>query len=62
MTDVHVERARLSDGIPVMYRDYGTRVRLAFDPKQISQPAAIALLCISLPRLIEGFRLLYAVQ
>ncbi|MDX6331243.1 MAG: hypothetical protein QOI83_3626, partial [Streptomycetaceae bacterium] len=52
MTDVHVESAHLDDGVALMYRDLGERVRLAFDPRQISEDAAIAVLCIHLPQLI----------
>ncbi|MEU0808731.1 hypothetical protein [Streptomyces sp. NPDC005970] len=54
MTDVHVESAELDDGIPVMYRDSGTRVRVAYDPKQISEDAALVLVCLRIPRLVGG--------
>lgn len=56
MTDVQVERARLDDGVPVMYRTTGERIRLAFDPRQISESAAIALLCVHMPQLIGTLR------
>lgn len=49
--DVRVERADLDAGIPVMYRDTGKRVRMAYDPNQISEDAARALLCLCVPRL-----------
>ncbi|WP_405799340.1 hypothetical protein [Streptomyces sp. NBC_01506] len=58
MTDVRVERAELDSGIPVMYRDYGDRVRMAYDPAQIAEAAAIALLCVQLPRLVGGLVLI----
>jgi hypothetical protein len=56
VTDVHVESARLDDGVPLMYRNLGERVLLAFDPRQISEDAAIAVLCIHLPQLIGNIR------
>jgi hypothetical protein len=56
VTDVHVESAHLDDGVALMYRDLGERVRLAFDPRQISEDAAIAVLCIHLPQLIGSVR------
>ncbi|WP_326730278.1 hypothetical protein [Streptomyces phaeochromogenes] len=52
MTDVQVEETDLDAGIPVMYRDYGQRVRMAYDPSQIDEAAAVALLCVRIPRLI----------
>lgn len=36
----------------MLYRDLGHVVRLAHDPQQIAEAAALALLCIRLPRLI----------
>jgi hypothetical protein len=35
-----------------MYRDFGSYVRLAHDPQQIDEAAALALLCIRLPQLV----------
>lgn len=57
MTDVEVERAELDSGIPVMYRDSGHRVRMAYDPDQIGEAAAIALLCTRIPRLVGHLEL-----
>lgn len=37
-----VEEAPLTDGIPVMWRDFGGTVRVAYDPKQISAAQARA--------------------
>ncbi|WP_028814465.1 hypothetical protein [Streptomyces flavidovirens] len=58
MTDVQMERAELDGGIPVMYRDYGHRVRMAYDPAQIDEAAAIALLCVRVPRLVNSLELI----
>lgn len=38
----------------MMYRDCGTIVRLAHDPAQMGEAAALALLCLRVPRLV-GF-------
>lgn len=52
MTDVRVESVSLDDGMPMMFRDCGTHVRLAHDPRQMDEPSALALLCVHLPRLV----------
>lgn len=52
MIEVRVERAELDRGTCVVYRDNGTHARLAYDPQQIDEPAALALLCLRLPRLV----------
>lgn len=36
----------------MLYRDFGTYVRLAHDPRQIDETAALALLCVRVPRLV----------
>lgn len=36
-----------------MYRDYGQHVRMAYDPQQISEAAALAALCVRVPHLAE---------
>ncbi|MFF7365668.1 hypothetical protein [Streptomyces sp. NPDC008125] len=48
---VRVESIKLDRGTPMMFRDFGTYVRLAHDPNQIDEAAALALLCARLPRL-----------
>ncbi|MCP3817788.1 hypothetical protein NLX86_06460 [Streptomyces sp. A3M-1-3] len=53
-----MERASLDSGIPVMYRDYGDRVRMAYDPEQIGEAAALALLCVRVPRLVGQLELI----
>ena len=42
-----------------MFRDYGQRVRMAYDPAQIDEAAAIALLCVHVPRLIGSLELIH---
>lgn len=56
MTVVRVEQADLGPGTHLMYRDLGTVVRLAHDPRQIGEAAALALLCLRLPRLVGDMR------
>lgn len=58
VTKVQMERAELDRGIPVMYRDYGQCVRLAYDPEQINEAAAIALLIARMPRLVGCLELI----
>lgn len=36
----------------MMYRDFGSYVRMAHDPKQMDENAALALLCVQVPRLV----------
>lgn len=55
MTEVRVERAELDSGTPMMYRDFGSYVRLAHDPQQMDEAAALALLCLRLPQLVGNF-------
>lgn len=43
-TEVLVERSELDDGIVMIYKQYGPRVRMAFDPRRITEPAARKLL------------------
>lgn len=57
MTEVRVEQAELDSGTRVMYRDYGSCVRLAHDPQQIGEAAALALLCIRVPRLVGNMEI-----
>lgn len=54
---VHLERVSLTTGVPVMHTVQGDRVRAAYDPHQIEEAAALAWLCIRVPRLVrEGFK------
>lgn len=59
MTDVQIERADLDAGIPVIYRDCGPHVRMAYDPTQIEEAAALALICVRIPRLIGNLDLIH---
>lgn len=36
----------------MMYRDFGSYVRMAHDPEQMDESAALALLCVRVPRLV----------
>ena len=47
-----MEQAELDRGTPVVYRDFGTYVRLAHDPQQMNEAAALALLCLRMPQLV----------
>ncbi|WP_406459774.1 hypothetical protein OH768_33900 [Streptomyces sp. NBC_01622] len=49
---MRVESVELDRGTPMMYRDFGTYVRLAHDPQQIDEAAALALLCLRMPQLV----------
>lgn len=57
VTVVRVERAELDSGTAVMYRDFGQVVRLAHDPDQIEEAAALALLCLRVPRLVGNMQI-----
>ncbi|PVE04644.1 hypothetical protein Y717_10640 [Streptomyces scopuliridis RB72] len=41
----------------MMYRDFGDRVRMAYDPSQIEEAVAITLLCVRVPRLVGSLEL-----
>lgn len=60
MVDVRLDEELLDIGVPVMYRDFGHRVRAAYDPRQIDRASALALLCTRLPRLIGELHLVAA--
>ncbi|MGP4084138.1 hypothetical protein [Streptomyces sp. KR55] len=58
---VHLERATLTDGVPVMHTVQGELVRAAYDPDQIEETAAMVWLCIRIPRLVrDGFKVMHA--
>lgn len=58
---VHLEHATLTTGVPVMHTVQGDQVRAAYDPSQIEEAAALAWLCIRIPRLVrDGFQVLSA--
>lgn len=51
MTQVQVEQTDLSDGTAIVYKDYGNLVRMAYDPRQVTEAKAMALLRSRHPRL-----------
>lgn len=51
MTEVHIEQAALSDGSVLVFKDYGGRVRMAYDPARIAEGPALRLLRTYVPRL-----------
>jgi hypothetical protein len=58
---VHLERANLTAGVPVMHLVQGEQVRAAYDPDQIEEATALAWLCLRVPRLVrDGFKVTYA--
>ncbi|MFF4749989.1 hypothetical protein ACWD5R_08005 [Streptomyces sp. NPDC002514] len=58
---VHLERRTLTSGVPVMHLVQGDQVRAAYDPDRIEEAAALAWLCISIPRLVrDSFEVAYA--
>lgn len=58
VTNVVVERATLDDGLPVMFMDDERRVRVAFDPDQITEPEALVRVAVSLHRPLDGLRVI----
>lgn len=54
MTAVHTEQANLSEGSVLIYKDYGTHIRMAHDPVKISEDHALHILRSRIPRLAHG--------
>lgn len=44
MTQLVVEQADLSDGTGILYKNYGHMVRMAYDPRQVTEEQALQLL------------------
>lgn len=59
MTVVVVEQVGLDEGLPVLYRDGESRVRMAYDPAQISEPEALLVTALGLRRPLGGLRVRY---
>lgn len=59
MTDVVVEQAQLDQGLPVMFQEDTRRVRVAYDPDQISEPRALLTVALSLRRPLDGMEVTY---
>ena len=49
MTEVHVEQEDLTDGSELIYKVYPHRIRLAYNPRVISEEAALHRLSQALP-------------
>lgn len=58
VTNFVVERAALDDGLPVMFQDGERRVRVAFDPDQITEPEALLRVALSLDRPLDGLHVI----
>ncbi|WP_165984220.1 hypothetical protein [Streptomyces sp. YIM 98790] len=57
---VLIERAELDPGVHLVHRDYGDKIRVAYDPRQGTEGAAMALLLVYVPRMVSaGCRLVY---
>jgi hypothetical protein len=50
--EVHVEQGHLDEGNPLVYREFGHHVRMAYDPRQIGEADALNLLMQFLPRTV----------
>lgn len=50
--EVLIEEADLDDGIVMIFKEIGHRIRMAFDPRRITESDALRLLCHYLPRLL----------
>ena len=62
MTEVLVEQGTLDDGVVMVYRDFGHRVRVLFDPARIAIPQALELLCAYLPRLVGAMNVIHRAE
>lgn len=51
-TEVLIEEADLDDGIVMIFKEIGHRVRMAFDPRRITESAALQLLGQYQPKLV----------
>ena len=51
MTEVHVEQGHLDAGTIMLLRDFGPTVRMAYDPRRITESQALGILRKRLPRL-----------
>lgn len=59
-TEVHVVEADLDDGIVMIFKEFGRFVRMAFDPRRLTESAALQLLCRYLPRLVGSMNVINA--
>jgi len=58
-TEVLVEETDLDAGIPMVFRDFGKRVRIAFDPREIDEATALTLLTAFVPRLAGAMNVVH---
>lgn len=58
-TEVLVERTSLDDGVVMIFKEFGRRVRVAFDPRRITEAVALALLCQYLPKLAGAMNVVH---
>lgn len=42
--EIRVESVQLDDRVPVVFRDYGQYIRVAYDPAQITRAKALKIL------------------
>ncbi|MER7908241.1 hypothetical protein [Streptomyces sp. NPDC096068] len=59
-TEVHVVEADLDDGIVMIFKEFGRRIRMAFDPRRLTESAALHLLCQYLPWLAGSMNVVHA--
>jgi hypothetical protein len=57
--EVVVEQADLDDGIVMIFREFGQRIRMAFDPRRIDEDAALQLLRQRLPRIVGAMDIVH---
>ena len=62
MTEVLVEQGVLDDGVVMVFRDFGHRVRMLFDPAVIAISRALDLLCVYLPRLVGAMKVVHRAE
>lgn len=52
MTEVHVERGSLDDGVVIVFKEFDHRIRMIYDPRRTGEKRALAALCDRIPRLV----------
>lgn len=53
LVEVRVEQGKL-DGVAMVFKDYGRRIRMMFDPRRIAEAVALSLLRLFIPRLTDS--------
>lgn len=54
MVEIHIERGSLDNGVAMVCKRFGRRVRMLFDPRKITEAIAVSFLRILLPHLADG--------